>query len=288
MMKKNRMMRLASGLLVAVLITTSMISGTYAKYVTTANASDTARVAKWGVEVAATTDLFDEDYDIDDTNKTFKFAGEYSVSAASAAIDDRDNLVAPGTKGSMTFSITGVPEVAVNVNVSFNATENALKMVTLPIGEYTDYTKATYAEEDKDETDYDDTTVAAYNEKIELEADYYPVLWTLKKSATKIDAPEDWASVGAVVGMEGVELQVIEDYFAAEGMSKNYEPNTNLTKQFGYYELSWEWPYEAKDNKELYDAADTYIGNVAAGIVTDANVKLEEAFDFTITVTQID
>ena len=50
-MKKNVMMRLASFLLVAVLISTSAISGTYAKYVTTAEGKETARVAKWGVQV---------------------------------------------------------------------------------------------------------------------------------------------------------------------------------------------------------------------------------------------
>ena len=53
-MKKNKMMRLASGLLVAVLITTSTISGTFAKYVTTADAKDEARVAKFGVVITAT------------------------------------------------------------------------------------------------------------------------------------------------------------------------------------------------------------------------------------------
>ena len=50
-MKKNKTMRLASGLLVAVLLTTCAISGTFAKYVSDATNSDTARVAKWSIEV---------------------------------------------------------------------------------------------------------------------------------------------------------------------------------------------------------------------------------------------
>ncbi|MFR0985955.1 MAG: hypothetical protein ACLSFZ_04975 [Frisingicoccus sp.] len=45
-MKKNRMMRLASSLLVLTLLTTCVISGTFAKYTTQAGGSDTARVAK--------------------------------------------------------------------------------------------------------------------------------------------------------------------------------------------------------------------------------------------------
>ena len=62
-MKKNRMMRLASILLVATLMSTCTISGTFAKYVTTASGSDTARVAKWGVTVTANGALFDHVYE---------------------------------------------------------------------------------------------------------------------------------------------------------------------------------------------------------------------------------
>ena len=50
-MKKNKMMRLASAMMVLTLMSTSVISGTFAKYVTKGEATDKARVAKWGVEV---------------------------------------------------------------------------------------------------------------------------------------------------------------------------------------------------------------------------------------------
>ena len=53
-MKKNKLMRAASILLVATLISTCAISGTFAKYVTTGSATNTARVAKWGVELSST------------------------------------------------------------------------------------------------------------------------------------------------------------------------------------------------------------------------------------------
>ena len=64
-MKKNRMMRAASALLVAVLMTTCTISGTFAKYTTSATGSDAARVANWGFEsdgVLALEDLFTDNY----------------------------------------------------------------------------------------------------------------------------------------------------------------------------------------------------------------------------------
>ena len=111
-MKKNRMMRLASGLLVAVLLTTCAISGTFAKYVTTDSGSDSARVAKWGVTVAAKNfDLFTDKYATDDSTATF--TGSYSVESA-----DGKDVFAPGTKGTFAdIKITGTPEVAVAVAV---------------------------------------------------------------------------------------------------------------------------------------------------------------------------
>lgn len=115
-MKKNKMMRLASSLLVAVLLTSSVISGTFAKYVTSGNANDTARVAKWGVKVAVTGDAFKEDYDMDDTNGYFTYSVESSTT---------DKVVAPGTTGTFGgVAVTGTPEVAVQVTNEATLTLN--------------------------------------------------------------------------------------------------------------------------------------------------------------------
>lgn len=110
-MKKNVMMRLASFLLVAVLISTSAISGTYAKYVTRGSADDNARVAAFGVQVSAN---FDD-----------LFASEYDSLVTTVAEDDDKlsvlsvyggDLVAPGTEGSLAdFTVSGKPEVDVQV-----------------------------------------------------------------------------------------------------------------------------------------------------------------------------
>ena len=105
-MKKNKMMRIASVLLVAVILTTCAISGTFAKYVTSGNGSGNARVAKFGVTVTGTADTFKETYAKDDTGFTL---------AANTVVSTED-VVAPGTSGSMAaFTITGTPEVAVRV-----------------------------------------------------------------------------------------------------------------------------------------------------------------------------
>lgn len=101
-MKKNTMMRLAAVLLVSVLLTTSVIGGTFAKYVTSDSATDTARVAEWGVVVEVTGEE--------------AFAKTYNDTATGTQVVSETEVVAPGTKGTLcTTTITGAPEVAVRV-----------------------------------------------------------------------------------------------------------------------------------------------------------------------------
>ncbi len=117
-MKKNVMMRAASALLVAVLLTTCAISGTFAKYTTSTTGTDKARVAYWGFDQGASTtiDMFDNEY----TN--VKATGE---------VDGFSNVIAPGTKKSTTFAFGYTnyktdkitkPEVAYNFTVDADIT----------------------------------------------------------------------------------------------------------------------------------------------------------------------
>lgn len=102
-MKKSKFMRAAAILMAAVLLTTCAISGTFAKYTTTASASDSARVAKWGFETTSMTlDLFDGTY----TN---------------VASGDSANVIAPGTSKTATFTFAppaAAPEVAYTFEIS--------------------------------------------------------------------------------------------------------------------------------------------------------------------------
>ena len=98
-MKKNYVMRFAAVLLVLVLLSTCVVSGTFAKYVTSGSAEDEARVAIWGVTVTVTGD------------DAFKTAYDGSVTSSTS-----EDVVAPGTSGDLaTLSITGTPEVDVNI-----------------------------------------------------------------------------------------------------------------------------------------------------------------------------
>ncbi len=108
-MKKNVMMRVASALLVAVLLSTCAISGTFAKYVTTASGTDTARVAHFGVVITANGNTFANTYETD--NASVKGTIANSVVGKEGA-----DVIAPGTTGSLTaMTLSGIPEVAVNV-----------------------------------------------------------------------------------------------------------------------------------------------------------------------------
>ena len=126
-MKKNRMMRLASGLLVAVLLTTCAISGTFAKYVSTASGDDNARVAYWGFGLDSSIEIDDLFVDVYDT------ATDPTVDSKG---DKGDDVIAPGTKNFKTFK--------------FAYTDNEAESATAPEVSYTfkvDVTKSEIAED---------------------------------------------------------------------------------------------------------------------------------------------
>lgn len=113
-MKKNKIMRLASALLVLTLMTTCAISSTFAKYTTSTTGGDEARVAYWGFDQNASTtiDLFNPTY----TN---------------VKSENNENVIAPGTEKTSTFAFgytnnTGknikAPEVAYTLKVDADVT----------------------------------------------------------------------------------------------------------------------------------------------------------------------
>ena len=154
-MKKNRFIKLASGLLVLCLMTTCVIGATLAKYTTAEDKQDSARVAKWGVRItAATNSAFATEYNKQDAGYTG--TGTLSVKSSSS-----EKVVAPGTSGyAVQFSITGTPEVA--VRLSFAMTD--VKEVKLTKGTYTNTDGAT----------------------VTLEGDYMPVKFTLNNGSTDL------------------------------------------------------------------------------------------------------
>lgn len=107
-MKKNWTMKTGALLMALTLVTTCFVGGTLAKYVTSGEGKDIARVAKFGVNVTAEGTIFAKEYETDDAS----VAGTIAKS-----VESTEKVVAPGTKGDMTkVGLTGHPEVAVRVS----------------------------------------------------------------------------------------------------------------------------------------------------------------------------
>ena len=241
-MKKNKLMRIASLLLVFTLVSCVAVGGTFAKYVTKGSGEDNARVAKWGIVIATQGDgVFAEEYN--NTVKT-SVAGE--------------KLVAPGTKGTeFTATVSGKPEV----DALFKLALSNCKEVVLPKGTYTDYTHL--------------GADGTYSDKFTLTEDYKPVtiIMTIKLGNK---------TIGPLTG----NLTDIENELNKLGNGSDLEltlkANTEIPEGSSV-SLSWEWPFEQND------AADTFLGNVAAGKVdAPKGCVTEIAYNFTASATQID
>jgi len=124
--KKNRVLRLLSIVLMFTLVSTCLLGGTLARYVTEGSGTDTARVAKWGVGItSAASDLF----------KTSYVKTDASYTASANTVEATVDVVAPGTSGSAGgFSITGTPEVACRVTIAVDAANSGLENWTLGAG----------------------------------------------------------------------------------------------------------------------------------------------------------
>ncbi|MBE6566698.1 MAG: hypothetical protein E7659_06300 [Ruminococcaceae bacterium] len=120
-MKKNVMMRVASALLVAVLMTTCAISGTFAKYTTSATATDSARVAKWDVKINGSTA---------NNSNTFTFNLFETINdttgGAEGDINPADGtIIAPGTQGSFEIVLKNDSEVTAEYVIDYTVTNTA-------------------------------------------------------------------------------------------------------------------------------------------------------------------
>jgi len=193
------------------LLTTSVISGTFAKYVTTASGSDNARVAKWGVEISGMADgLF---------AKTYAKNSETTIANTVVA---EEEVVAPGTKNDkgVTFSLTGTPEVAVKIDIVVKgSTKETITDVVLPGGEYTDWTQAPYT--------------STFN----LADQYNPVVFTLKDGETTL-------ATGTLAQIEAFLEGKSGEYEPGTNLS------TILGGTTGTYTLTWAWTFEGNDQAD--------------------------------------
>ena len=234
-MKKNKTLRIALVLCVLAIFCACLVGSTFAKYVTSDNSADTARVSKWGVVISAATHNtatnFKTEYAIEDA--TYGGAGTLAVKSSSTT----DKMVAPGTRDDqgITFTIAGTPEVATKVDIDMTVNSDVY------LG------TAGYA-------------IAGTN------TSYYPVVFTLTQtSAAYTDENGDPVVTNTVVG----NLATIEAAIEAYANTAYYAPNTDLGATFT---LTWEWAYGTygsytDDNSGVAadDVKDTILGDLMAG-----------------------
>ena len=123
-MKNNKLAKFMALVLLVTLLAVILVSGTYAKYTTSATGSDSATVAKWSIK------LGDEDI-AKSTEKTFAIdlfstitntdgTGEKNVKKTDGS------LIAPGTMGSFTLaSLKNESEVNAKYSVTYTLTNES-------------------------------------------------------------------------------------------------------------------------------------------------------------------
>lgn len=322
-MKKNKMMRIASVLLVAVLLSTCAISGTFAKYTTQDSANDVARVAKWGVSLQVIGSLYGKAY-----KNGIVANNDSSITViASDATTASDDVVAPGTKNEngFKFSLTGSPEVSSQTKVTIKAQNVFLKdgkyglMVKVPDNTVTSvnfedlgdlYTKDSSGNYTKANTFEESATYFTLEDDVVVSSYYYPVVYKLAGSTTYSNGDTSNDTLNKIAKTIAEKFnsnasgttddECITQY---EVTSDTVAPNTDLATQFGINDenLSWEWAFGTENNNN--DGADTILGLLMAGnevVKLDSRNStykkpteytdycLKTSFDLTITVSQVD
>lgn len=279
-MKKNNAMRAAGCLLIATLLSTCAVSGTFAKYVTSDSTQDTARVAKFGVTAAVSGDLFGTSYAAASDNSiqawTSATAGAVTADAANAA--SAENVVAPGTKNAtgMTIAVSGKPEVTTQLTLSKMKDKTSGKSyvnsdIELVSGNYAVMVPVTVTVTADNVANYykkvdntfvqattGETTYYELKDAAELTADYLPIQWKVTRTASGSTTNTDCAGVDAV----WTQLSLSTTAQA---------PNTDLATAIGSAQITWEWPFEAGDAEtntttviKANDRKDTILGDMIA------------------------
>lgn len=152
----NRKTAVIVMLLIALIALLCFGGYTFSKYVTSGKGSGTAKVAKWGYTASVdTSKLFGEEYKYD-AAKTASTVDGTGANLTVKADSTGGNRVAPGTAGSMTFTVGGQAEVRALLSMGIDV--HTYKDVVLKIKKTGD-------------TDY---------------TEYHPVKWTLKKGETTV------------------------------------------------------------------------------------------------------
>ena len=139
--KNNKKTAVIVALLLALIALLCFGGYTFSKYVTSGSGNGTANVAKWGYTASVdTTKLFGKEYKYDAAKAASTVDGTGANLTVKADTANERNLVAPGTAGSMTFTVGGQAEVRARLHMSLTPTKDVvLKIKKTGDAAYTDY-----------------------------------------------------------------------------------------------------------------------------------------------------
>ena len=110
MQKKNKTLTLTLVLLLLVMVTLGTLGGTFAKYTSSAEGTDSARVAKWSFNVNETDITKSQTYTINLFSDTY------------TNVKGAEKVVAPGTTGKFDLVLTNNAEVTAKFGIEFTVT----------------------------------------------------------------------------------------------------------------------------------------------------------------------
>ena len=226
-MKKQKQKKILVVAAIALMI--ALVSGmgamTYARYITSSQVpAEQATAAKWGFVVTAdTSNLFSSDYTL---NGTYATPVTTNTGVAVNAYADT-KLVAPGTSGSMTVTVSGVAEVRARLTLKSLRKDN--------------------------QKDYLDISIPAGTDPIDgARKKYNPVKWTLSKKVG-----DDAAQY--VTDAINVDLETLLTAFESE--STDIPAGSSISV---VYTISWKWDFNAEN--DALSLQDTLIGYKSAGL----------------------
>lgn len=264
---KKKLMRFNLAALALVMVTSVLISGTFAKYTTAVSAQDTALIARWDISSDGTGMAFDGQTDLD----LFGHAYNTAILNSDTVDGDTQFILGPGVQDSFTVNLTGTADVDATIDLKIVKSGTAQ---TAPIQ---------YAIEKQGKTfDWGDTDTydLYYSEHLLSEA----ILMKMDELSEQID-----------VNAERVEADITEDPIVEAQnpiILKNSESVADVN-----VEVHWRWPFNAGDHnqdllKEAFkrgenwtDADDTALGIASAkAIAGEGQEPARSIYGLTITL----
>ncbi len=128
---KGRALIIVVAMILMLVLVVGMGAMTYARYKTSQSTGElTATAAKWGYVITVTADnLFGTDYTAETGKEVATVESNGNGVAVKALTSTTDNVVAPGTSGSMTIKVSGSAEVLAKLKISVKDGYSEIKCI---------------------------------------------------------------------------------------------------------------------------------------------------------------